>query len=309
LELPVAAVSTLAILPLGIALGWWLGWRFVKPIEQMRAQLIAKAATAAPGADVDVGGRRDEFGDLTSAFNLLLGALDERRKANEAFVADLAHEFKNPVAAIRAAADALGPGAVDETRAARLQTALKDSSRRLDSLLTQFLELARAEAGMPREPRSVVELAPLIEGVVAGFTADERFKQLRFSVERSDARVVGVPERLEAALRNLVDNAASFARSEVKVAFALDARTVAIQVQDDGPGIPAEDLPKVFDRFFTSRRHQRGTGLGLALVRAVVEAHGGAVVARSIPGQGATFEIRLPRTEAPAERGPLRATG
>ena len=299
-------VLTLAVLPLAALLGWWLGWRFVKPIESMRAQLLLKASSAAPGADVDVGGRHDEFGDLTSAFNLLLEALQERRRQNEAFVADLAHEFKNPVAAIRGVAEALGPGSVDETRAARLRSLLMDSSRRLDGLLTQFLELARADAGMPTEPRQQVDVDAMAEGILASFSADERWKDLTFSLAKSGASAPAVPERLESAIRNIVDNAASFAKSKVAVTTFTHRGYVAIRIEDDGPGIAAEDLPHVFDRFFTRRQERRGTGLGLALVRAVMEGHGGSVTARSVPGEGATFELRLPaRGDAAVTQTPL----
>lgn len=290
-------ILMITVLPMALVLGWWLGWRFVQPIEKIREQLLAKAAHAAPGADVDVG-RDDEFGDLTTAFNALLSALQVRAKANEAFVADLAHEFKNPVAAIRACAEALdgSAGPVDATRAARLAGLLKDSSRRLDGLVTQFLELARAEAGMPNEPRAEVDLDRVVRGIVETLAADERYRGVRFEVEGGGARITAVGDRLESALRNVLDNAASFAAPAgvVTVSTRVEGGMATVRVSDTGPGIAPEDVPRVFDRFFTTRGSTRGTGLGLALVRAVVEGHGGTVHARSTPGEGATFELVLP---------------
>jgi two-component system sensor histidine kinase ChvG len=116
--------------------------------------------------------------------------------------------------------------------------------------------------------------------------------------------VVGVAPRLDSLVRNLVDNAASFAGESgtVRVVVRREAPgTVALEVSDTGPGIPEHDLPRVFDRFFTTRaplradeRGPKGSGLGLALVKAVAEAHGGHVSARSAPGEGATFRVTLP---------------
>src|SRR5262249_53556429 len=110
------------------------------------------------------------------------------------------------------------------------------------------------------------------------------------------AIVVGVEHRIDSALRNLLENAASFAApdGQVKVHAEGRAGTVEIVVTDSGPGIDAADLPRVFDRFFTTRGRTRGTGLGLALVRAVVLAHGGSIQAESRRGEGATFRVVLP---------------
>jgi two-component system sensor histidine kinase ChvG len=242
--------------------------------------------------------REDEVGDLALAFNALLDALAERSRSNEAFVADLAHEFKNPVAAIRACAERLGSEEkLDETRAKRLAEVLSQSSRRLDALVTQFLELARAEAGLPNEGREDVDVAALARGIVDGARGDARFGSVTFEVRAPETTrtVRGVAHRLEAALRNLVDNAASFAGEggRVTVEVAESDGAIEVAVSDSGPGIAADDLPRVFDRFFTKREREGGTGLGLALTRAVVQAHGGTVRAESPPKSGARFVVRL----------------
>jgi len=240
--------------------------------------------------------RVDEVGDLATAFNTLFGAVAERSQANEAFVADLAHEMKNPVAAIRAVAESLeGSEPPDEARAKRLARILADSSRRLDALVTQLLELARAEAGLPAEAREAVDLAALVEAVAEAMRADERWSQTRLDVETSPGAVHGVPGRLETVFRNLLENAARYAGPDgyVKLEMVSSNARIVISISDDGPGISPEDLPRVFDRFFTRRLDQDGTGLGLALARAVVEAHGGHIEATSSPGRGATFTVTL----------------
>jgi signal transduction histidine kinase len=299
---------SLIMLPFALGFSWWMGRRMVHPIEWLRERVLEKARSANPRADL-APPPGDEVADLAEAFNGLLGSLDERRRANEEFIADLVHEFKNPVAAIRTCAETLDGGGVDEKRAARLSKILGDSTTRLDALVSQFLELARAEAGMPNEARGSVDLAALARGVTGAI--EQGHPEVKFAIDaESPLTVMGVEPRLDSVVRNLVDNAASFAGSggEVKVSVKADpddARQVVLEVWDTGPGIPEKDLPHMFERFFTTRavpngsaepsaRKQKGTGLGLALVKAVAEAHGGSVSARSSVGSGTTFRVVLP---------------
>jgi two-component system sensor histidine kinase ChvG len=262
----------------------------------LRAQVLARAAQESPGPRIDLP-RRDEIGDLALAFDGLLRTLDERRVANGAFVADLVHEFKNPVAAIRASAEQLRARDPDP-RTERLARILEASSERLDALVTQFLELARAEAGMPSEARAPIDVAALARGIVDSARGDARWSGVTIALRSpAEAIVPGVAVRIESAFRNLVENAASFAApaGEVEVLVESAEHAVHFAVRDTGPGIVDADLPRVFDRFFTTRGSARGTGLGLALVKAVVVAHGGEVRAESSPGDGATFHVSLPR--------------
>jgi signal transduction histidine kinase len=281
---------TLYMLGIGTLLAVWLTQRMVGPIERLRDQVVARTAGIPAPIRHD---REDEIGDLARAFNGLLTDLDGRNQAHAAAIADLAHELKNPVAAVRAAAEALDRP-VDAERARRLGIVLGDSSRRLDALVTRFLELARAEAGFPGQERSAVDLDALIAGLVE--VARVRWPEIAFSVEGAAGSLDAVPERIESALRNLVDNAASFAGAGGTVAIraARDPEHVRIAVADTGPGIAPDDLPRVFERFFTRRPGGDGTGLGLALVRAIVVAHGGTVTVASEVGKGAVFSVCLP---------------
>jgi len=196
------------------------------------------------------------------------------------------------VCAERLASDA----PLDEERRQRLADALGESTARLDRLVTQFLELSRAEGGLPGEPRTAIDLAALARGL--GRTMQEGHP-VTIAVEAPDGEtfeVQGVASRIESVLRNVIDNAVSFARQRVQVELRRDENEALVVVSDDGPGIAPEDLPRVFDRFFTTRGESRGTGLGLALARAVVEAHGGTIHAESPPSGGARFVIRVPFT-------------
>jgi signal transduction histidine kinase len=287
---------TLVILPFALLLAFGVGRRLVGPLEALRDQVLSKVREQRPRADLQAPAT-SETAQLAEAFNTLLERLEARRHSNEAFVADLVHEFKNPVATIRACGESLAVSDVTPERAQRLARLLHESSTRLDALVSQFLELARAEAGMREEAWESVDLAALARARVARASADERWKELRFELEAAAPLPVrGVSERLETVLDNLLANAASFARpgGVVRITVTAVATHADLRVTDDGPGIAAEDLPRVFERFYTSRRHDKGTGLGLALVRAIVEAHGGSVSVVSELGNGATFTAHLP---------------
>ena len=138
-----------------------------------------------------------------------------------------------------------------------------------------------------------MDLAELTRGVLSVVAVPEG-KTLAVSIPDSPLRARGVPVRLEAALRNLIDNAVSFARTEIAVSVRKDGDDLVVEVHDDGPGIPREDIGRVFERFFSARAEGRGTGLGLAIVHATLTAHGGDVLVRSEPARGTSFEIRLP---------------
>lgn len=281
----------------GIALGWWLSSRMLAPIEILREEVLARADSPQRATRIDLE-RDDEFSDLALAFNELLERLAARNLAYEAFVADLAHELKNPVAAVRVCAESMEKASgLDATRTARIARVLGTSSRRLDALVTRFLDIARAEAGLPDAEREPFDLTALVTGLAEAVQNDERFGGVRISLTADPVQVVGVPERLETAIRNLLDNAASFSGpgGEIQVTLTVDNPDAVLAIKDSGPGIAAEDLDRVFDRFFTTRRHAKGTGLGLALTRAVIEAHDGTIHAESAPGEGARFTVRIPK--------------
>ena len=282
----------LQVLAVSLVLGVWMGWWSVRPVKQLRQQVAERTRAPVSTEPVDTNDR-GEIGELADAFNALLDALQERREANEAFMADIAHEIKNPVAAIKAAAERLDSGELTEKRASRLARVLSDSSQRLDQLVSRFLELAHAEAGLPDEEREPVEFDGLVAALVERFEADERYQDVTFEVSLETASIDGASGHLETAVGNLLQNAVSFAHSTVRVALSSSDEQVVLCVADDGPGIDPDDVPHVFDRFFSRRHDDSGTGLGLAMTRAIVEAHRGRITVDSELGDGTRFEIRL----------------
>jgi two-component system sensor histidine kinase ChvG len=285
---------TLYVVIAGLLLATWLARRIVRPIEVLRSEVLARTSAPLASAPIVVP-QKDEIAELAGAFNTLLGSIADKSRKNHAFMADLVHELKSPVAAVRAAAEALGSGPVDEARAERLARALAASGARLDALVSECLELARAEAGLPNEERSALDVAAMMERLCQDLRDDERYQGVRFVVAATPTSLAAVESRLERALANVLDNAASFAGEggEVTVKVVHDEAACVITVRDSGPGFDREILPRLFDRFFSARPDRRGTGLGLALAKAIIEAHGGSIEASS-PG-GACFTVRLPR--------------
>lgn len=289
------------VLTMAAALGLWLASRITRPLQNLREQVLERTRPPVSTRPVEPVGDRD-FTDLGDAFNELLGALDERRRANERFMADMAHEIKNPVAAVRAAAESLAKGEdVSAKRADRLANILRDSSRRLDRVVTNFLELARAESGLPEVMRDDVQIGKLVENAMQAYEADERHAGIEIVVDCQDVWVPGSAEHLERAIRNLVENALSFARKRVEVRVRRIGEKVEVSVRDDGKGILPEDVDRVFDRFFTRRDDGGGTGLGLAMTRAIVEAHHGEIEVDSSVGVGTTFIFTVPRLDVITE--------
>lgn len=276
-------------LVLALALTLWLGTRWIRPLESLRDQALDRTRGRLSLAPLDAPGS-DEFGDVGRAFNTLLSAIRTATDNNERFAADLAHELKNPLAAIRMASEALDPGRpLTPTRAARLQRILDDATSQMGTVVEGFLELARAEAGLHDGIRQPTDLAELVDNLLESVRADVRFEHVTFSREGSVGEIQIVAERMETALRNLIVNAATFAAPEgwVRVELSVDSEGVVITVADSGPGIDPADLESIFERYFS--RRQGGTGLGLPLARAIFDAHGGSLVADNAPGGGAVF--------------------
>jgi len=283
----------LLVLVVAIALGLWLGWRIGRPLDDLREAVIERTHTVVSTTPIEIEGD-DEFAELAKAFNVLLSAVEEHRVSQEEFIADMAHEVKNPVAAIRAAAESLERKELTPERAERIARILKNSSKRLDDVVTRFLELARAQAGLPKVHRAPFDLGELATRVVENLESDERYQSLTLTPRAAAIMIDGSSEHIETCIRNLVQNAASFAQSTVEVEVLIERDQAVLTVSDDGPGISAEDQKRVFDRFFTRRDDGGGTGLGLAMVQAICLAHGGIVEVESEPGDGSKFRMKLP---------------
>jgi two-component system, OmpR family, sensor histidine kinase MprB len=252
---------------------------------------------------IDASGR-DELSRLAGSFNTMLGALEESTRAQRQLVMDASHELRTPLTSLRTNIEVLAGGkALPAGERKRLVNDVVEQLGELTALIGELMVLARGEQP-PDEPEDVrLDLV----------TADtvERIRRNRpgvsFATDLEESVVHGVPATIERAVGNLLDNAAKWspAGGEVEVGV----RGGVLTVRDHGPGIDADDLPYVFDRFYRapSARGMPGSGLGLAIVQQVAEAHGGEVVAERAEGGGTRVTLRLngrkeeaPQTPSPA---------
>jgi two-component system sensor histidine kinase ChvG len=259
--------------------------------------------------------RRDEIGHLSGALRDMTNALYRRIDAIESFAADVAHELKNPLTSLRSAVETLPLAKSDDSRS-RLLAVIQHDVKRLDRLISDIADASRLDAELQRQESSPVDVAKLLTTLIS--VANEVRQgnvtvSLTFEGRGSRSFIVpGHDSRLGQVIDNLIDNARSFSPpgGVVRVTCRRSKNEVEIVVDDDGPGVRAEALEKIFERFYTDRPDQgfgQNSGLGLSICKQIVEAHGGRIRVENrlgvggVPGGepkvlGARFVVRLPAT-------------
>jgi len=235
------------------------------------------------------------FHDLTRVKQL--------ERTREDFVANVSHELRTPLSLIKGYVETLLDGARnDPTIAERFLKIIERNAERLDLLIQDLLTISALESGRMKLELQPVNLHLLVEKIFTDLHSRAETKGVKLINELPELTASADANRLEQVLANLVDNAIKYGRAQGHVTVGgkeLDDGKLEIFVSDDGPGIPAESLDRVFERFYrvdkARSRDQGGTGLGLAIVKHIVQAHGGEVWAASESGKGATFFFTLPK--------------
>jgi two-component system sensor histidine kinase MprB len=286
---------------LAAALGRIAARRVLAPLAEVAqtAQQIGETDDLSPRLKIHAD---DEVGQLARRFNLMLdrleasrAELDESVRAQRQLVADASHELRTPVTSLRTNIEVLLAGAqLDEEDRQRLLADVVEQSEELSALVGDLIDLARGD--LPPGSTEDVRLDRIAEESVA--RSRRNSPGVTFVTSFEPVIVEGVPERLERAINNLLDNAARHSPPGGTVEIIADRS--GVRVRDHGSGVDEADLPHVFDRFFrgANTRGQQGSGLGLAIVRQVAEQHGGSVSADNAPDGGAVFTIRLPTLPA-----------
>ncbi len=258
----------------------------------------------------DMTGRPDEIGYLSGAMRLMTRALFDRIEANESFAADVAHEIKNPLTSLRSAVETFPYAKTDESRE-KLLNVIKNDVDRLDRLVTDISNASRLDSELVRDQMEVFDLHALLSNLISfnEKQAAEVGARLAASFPDQPLNITGLEGRLAQVFVNLITNAISFAGEgdEIRVDTQVTGGKVRISVQDQGPGIPDDNLADVFERFYSERPQKEEfgnhSGLGLAISRQIVEAHGGEIWAENVrpegagpetPPQGARFVVVLP---------------
>jgi PAS domain S-box-containing protein len=246
-------------------------------------------------------------GDDGSVVLVLRDVTEARRldAVRRDFVANASHELKTPVASIRAAAETLRDGAIEDLPAARRFTAqLERDAMRLSRIVSDLLDLSRLETGSELHDR--VRMDSLVTDEVERLEDRAAYAEVTVSVQADGVpAVLGSSRDLALLIRNLVDNAVRYSPpgGRVDVTVTTDGNDVVLRVRDTGVGIPRRDLPRIFERFYrvdrARSRDTGGTGLGLSIVKHVAENHGGSVTVESELGVGTRFEVRVPAAGRP----------
>lgn len=295
-------IACLAAIILGTGLSFWAARRALRPLHNM-ATSASRVTHQSLGERIEYNGPPDELGQLADALDSMLDRLETSFGEQRRFVADASHELRTPVAIIRGNLDMLRqPWADDEQREESLRI-IDDEVARMQRLLDDMLALARTD-GMKRRPFQPLELSTLLaEVVIKARALGDRSITLECP---SDLWVMGEPDMLEQAVLNIVRNAVEHTTEGGVIAISCSgSRTVArIEVADDGPGIRAEDISRVFDRFYRAggprSSESGGSGLGLSIALRLIDQHGGTIAAVPHEGPGAVFAIELPLTQPPA---------
>ncbi|RWQ55405.1 sensor histidine kinase [Mesorhizobium sp.] len=262
----------------------------------------------------DFSDRQDEIGNLSIAVRDMTNALYARIEAIESFAADVSHELKNPLTSLRSAVETL-PLAKNEASRARLMEIIQHDVRRLDRLITDISDASRLDAELAREDAGTVDLKKFITDLVDVSrtatrnkkTVDIEFKVAKLPQGVKGYFVAGHDLRIGQVITNLIENARSFVPEEhghIAISLARAGKVNIITVDDNGPGIRADNIDRIFERFYTDRpageAFGQNSGLGLSISRQIVEAHGGTLTAENIPGtkpgeiKGARFVVTLP---------------
>jgi signal transduction histidine kinase len=255
----------------------------------------------------------DEVAAVARSFNRMADELTERARALEAsdkarrqLLADVSHELMTPLTAMRGYIETLGMAELqlDPPTRERYMRIVTEETHRLERIVGDLLDLARLEGGGTTMRRERVQAGLLFERVAERHEREltSRDIQLVRHVEPGAEHLMGDPDRLEQALQNLVANALRYTPDDgqITLAAARSGDEIHLTVRDTGPGIPAGQLPVIFDRFYkadVSRQQAGGSGLGLSIVKAIIERHGGTIAART--DGGAVFEITLPASSVP----------
>ena len=277
-----------------LAVGLYTARRATAPIAELTAaasDLAAgqrdRRATAIPD---------NEIGQLAVAFNTMADRVEKEDELRRAFAADVAHELRTPLAILRSELEAVQDGVREPT--GKVIASLHEETLRVGRLIADLETLASADAAaftLEREPISLTDLTrDTCSDLANQFTEADLALHTDLAPE---VRVTGDAVRLRQVITNQLTNALKFvpAGGTVTLTLRTDGGWAELRVTDTGPGIPAEDLSRIFERFFRSRRARAdGSGIGLAVAAELVTAHGGTITADSTPGRGATFTTRLP---------------
>lgn len=301
LLIPLCQAGAIAAL-LAILLAVLVSRSIAQPLQQMAR--VAHGIARGDYTQTEPVSGPDEVQALGQSLNDMSRQVQATQQAQRDFVANISHELKTPLTSIQGFAQALGEGMVDSPEGTRRSAQIiYDEAQRLRRLVDELLDLARLDAGLhaSRLNRAPLDMRALLLALTDkfGLRAQEKQVTLTANLPATLPTLIGDADRLAQVFTNLLDNALKHTPAQGAVGLTATTTLTALTVviSDTGPGIPPEDLSRIFERFYQvdkSRSRSVGVGLGLAITKEIVEAHGGQVSVACPPGQGAHFSVTLP---------------
>jgi two-component system, OmpR family, sensor kinase len=288
----------LNILILGLAIGWWIVFRSLRPISEISSAAV-KISAGDLSQRISIAETESELGQLAAVLNATFARLEAAFAQQQQFTSDAAHELRTPVSVMLTQTQT---ALTREREAADYKQTVESCERaaqRMRKLIESLLALARLDAGQEILKRLRFDFSKTIADCTELVKPIAEERGVKIYSELAPLEITGDSERLAQVVTNLLTNAIQYNNSggEVRVQLETETGLAVLKISDTGRGIAAEDLPRVFERFYradSSRTGAGNSGLGLAISKAIVEAHGGTIEAASAVGQGAVFTVRLP---------------
>lgn len=298
--LNIALISLPFLVILAAAGGYWITKRAFRPVEQISAAADQIGGGRDLSQRIHLSGGKDEISALAATFDSMFDRLQRSFEAEKQLTADASHELRTPVTVIISQCEYVLEHSKNEQELRDAFTVILRQAQKMSGLIAQMLTLARADRGFEKLHPETFNLSEMVEIIADEQRAAAQEKDISIIIEMEPDIIVKADQTMIARLViNLLSNALQYGHPKgvAHITLRRSGDWVTLQVRDNGIGISAEHLPKIWDRFYradTSRTGGSGTGLGLAMVKWIAEAHGGSVSAESAPGLGSTFTFSFP---------------
>ncbi len=285
---------------LAFVLSIWMSKWIAGPLEDIKQ--AANSLAGGEYSEIPIEGP-SEVKNLADSFNKMASKVESTQQAQKDFIANVSHELKTPLTSIQGFSQAILDGAVSTKQEINKAAGIIQSeAERMNRLVLELLDLARLDAGSAEIKREVVDLKQILEQVIQQFSIQAEQSNIDLESEIRDLpTAIGDPDRLAQVFTNILDNAIKHTPGPgtVQVTAAQDGAEIVVTISDSGPGIPEDEISRIFERFYQidksrAKESRTGSGLGLAIVKQIIRAHQGQISVSSSPEQGASFEIRIP---------------